>query len=49
MGAACIKIKGGFEGLGEPELDEQNKKPMRASFLEQITQHLSHSQDSQYN
>ena len=38
MGAACIVIKGGFEGLGGPEWDEQNKtqKPEVESYIEQI-------------
>jgi hypothetical protein len=51
MGATIIRIIGGFEGLGDPELDEQHEsqKPMRASFLEQITQQVSHSKDNSAN
>jgi DNA polymerase type B, organellar and viral len=35
LASTPIIIKGGFEGLGDPELDEQNTKP-RLTFLERI-------------
>jgi hypothetical protein len=48
MGATCVIIKGGFEGLGDPELDENHvtQKHMRETFLEQTTQQVSHSKDN---
>jgi hypothetical protein len=27
LGASCVTIKGGFEGLGDPEIEEQNVTP----------------------
>jgi hypothetical protein len=39
MGASCVIVKGGFEGLGDPEMDEQHvtPKPMRTINNSQIT------------
>lgn len=45
MGATCIIIKGGFEGLGDPELDEHHvtQKPKHLTFIEQTKQSVTHS------
>lgn len=47
MGASCIVIKGGFEGLGDPELDEEyiTQKSRREPFPELTRQHEKLSRD----
>jgi hypothetical protein len=48
LGASCVIIKGGFEGLGDLEMDENHvtQKPMRDTFFEQTTQQVTPSNDN---
>jgi hypothetical protein len=37
IGATCVRVRGGFEGLGDPELDEHHTtpKPIRTAMLQE--------------